>query len=174
MSVDYTSLDAAAVGEAIAALSESAAFRALVGAATPTAALARIIESDGGADPDGDECALAVDGTRIELRVGEVQVAHAAVHQTRTASEPIAMGCLRYSGDVTIDLVMPSQSGDTPAEGFRRARNRTGSIRDELWQAARSRFCTVNVDVDGPALEPTTGARGDCYGATLTLHWSRP
>ena len=170
MTVGYTSYESAAIGFAIAMLTGSATFQSLVGATTATAALARVVEFDGG-DPKevGSTKAIAADGSTFLITPPYAQVAS----QKFPADSSQALGWTKRMGEISIALVLPAMAADTPPERIRRALNTLGAIRLEI----EAQFGQVgklgsgDVSLELLPLPDDTGALRGTTAGTITISW---
>ncbi len=169
MTVAYTSYKASATFAALTMLSGSTTFRTLVGAASPTLALAKIVEEWGGTPKlaGGQGKAIAADNSAFTatppygiVRVPEIQ------------TELIGVGFYRYHGEVEILLFQARKlTSETPPESMRRASNIADAIRDEINAqfGATSCFATGSCSIIGPGLPDDAGADADSIQAHLTI-----
>ncbi|MES2340003.1 MAG: hypothetical protein V4537_18065 [Pseudomonadota bacterium] len=169
MTVAYTSYKASATFAALTMLSGSATFRTLVGAATPTLALAKIVEEWGGTPKlaGGEGKAIASDNSAFTATPP-----YAIVRVPEIQTELIGVGFYRYHGEVDI-LVFQARklTGETPPESMRRATNIADAIRDEITAqfGATSCFATGSCSIIGPGLPDDAGADADALQAHLTI-----
>lgn len=169
--VTPTSYEAKAVANGIAMLSRSATFQTLVGLATPTLALGRIIESWGGnpARTSSRAQATATNGENFTLAAP-----FAIVHQSEMTTELAGVASYDYTGTISIRLHLARQSGSEAApDTFVRGRNVLGNIRAELEALFGSDGCLANgaIRSEGPFLPEETGAEGDDLTAELFIDW---
>lgn len=160
MTVTYDSHEAGALDLVIKALADSATWRGLQtpAATTTTEGKGRVVESDGGFEPDEGQEVVNVLGTTIV--VGSPL---AVVHGDEWQAEERALGVERRTGKVKVRLYLPKTAGDKAPEQHRRARNQAGAIRSEM--AARFRtagyLACGSASLNGPYIEDDTGAWRD-------------
>lgn len=131
MPVTADSYEAKAIEIAANMLAASASFRAAVGAATAAAAKAFIVETNSGAEVDGETgIGKAMDGSDIDL----VEPPYAILGlEPGLDVDAGAVGYPDYTINVLLRLVMPrTATGQTPAESARAAWNLTGAVRAEM------------------------------------------
>ncbi len=169
MTVSYTSYKASATLAAITMVAGSATFRTLVSAATPTLALAKIVEEWGGTPKlaGGREKAIASDNSAFTATPP-----YAIVHLPSLDVERIGIAVYRYHGSVDVVLIMPRRvSTETPPESMRRATNTADAIRDEILAQFGTTGCFAvgTCEIIGPGLADETGADSDALQALLTI-----
>lgn len=170
MTVSYTSYEAKVIEAAITMLADSTTFRTMVGAASPTEAKSKIIETDGG-DPSesGQGKATACDGTTFTVKGSS----YAQVACMSFPTDSPVLGWTKRDGEVMIGLIMLETAGDKPPERMRRAANVFGAIRDEI-EAQAGGVGVLNAIpslVIRPLPDLTSGKRATLQ-ATITIPWS--
>ncbi|MBA3685240.1 MAG: hypothetical protein H0W72_08370 [Planctomycetes bacterium] len=162
MTVDYTSDEARTIELWIAMLAGSATWKALVGAGTAATAKARILESDGGSNPELDGVATNVLGEQIEITASPF-LAFALVHADEFPAEERALNCERRTGEIRTRVYCPIVSDDTAPERFRRTRNSAGLIRSECRALFGTTGCLMrgSITLAGPWLPDDTGWLAD-------------
>jgi hypothetical protein len=154
---------------AITMLAGSATFRTLVGAATPTLALAKIVEEWGGTPKlaGGQGKAIACDNSAFTATPP-----YAIVRVPEIQTELIGVGFYRYHGEVGILIFQARKlTGETPPESMRRAANIADGDprRDPAQFGATGCFATASCSIIGPGLPDDAGADADALQAHLTI-----
>lgn len=146
---------AAAVSLGVTTLTNCAAFRTLVGAANPTAALAFVVKTWSGA-PENNSGTLgagkAADGTSITLGTPP----YAVIGMTGLQKDPGGVGNWDISGTVEIRLYLPKVStGEAPAVAAARAMTTAGTIAEQIEAqvGASTGFADADVQLDGPYMD---------------------
>jgi hypothetical protein len=169
---DYTSFEAQAIQAAITMLSGSATFRTLVGAADAAAALASIIEHDGGSplDNGADGIAKSCNGTAITLATAPFAI---LVQGEIDADADQAYGWQRLSGKIDVWIHVPTITGLAIQERTRRAWNLSGAIREEMRAQIGSTGCLALCAITAGTmpLPDDVGAEAGGIAAHLTIDW---
>ena len=165
------------LGAAVDCVAGSATFQAATGAADATAALASIVEADGG--PLTGSGPLTADGTPIDLQVATcwALVVDSLLPQTR-----VALATTTVAARVPIELwlrptvAVLGADHEIPAQRLRWVRNVGAAVAAEVQDAARGTFgpsavCDL-VRLSIP--EPEADAFPWWYRATLALDWRSP
>lgn len=169
MTVAYTSYKASATLAAITMVAGSSTFRTLVSAATPTLALAKIVEEWGGTPKlaGGKDKAIASDNSAFTS-----SPPFAIVRLPSLDVERIGVAVYRYHGVVDVVLIMPRfATGETPPESLRRATNTADGIRADILAQFGTTGCFAvgTCEIVGPGLADETGADHDALQALLTI-----
>lgn len=159
MPVTSDSYEAKVSEAAVNLLAGCATWQTLTSTANATAAKAYIVEDWSGNEDAGNSTTLkAVDGSTIN----DAGI-WAYVRVLGTQTEQRAFNTWGRSGSVLFFISLPIQSGDTPPEVVRRARNAQGSLRANMETAigGGSTFCWA--DFTTPELsiaDDTASSRG--------------
>lgn len=176
-----TSYEALVYDRAISTLANSATFRALVGAATPTLARGRIIEYDGGrqakaAGTRDAPQAVASDGSTFDL-----VLAHAVVRCGAFPTTDPAVAYQARTGQVEILVVIPDDTVDAdnlvPPWRYRRFLNLAGAIRAEIAAQTGSStglaLAAVSLEPE-PLADDTGGLLAKAAIARILIDWRSP
>jgi hypothetical protein len=171
MPTTYDSYESKVIEYALAMLINSAQFRLMVGAATPTDAKSFVVESWGG-DPGrttGKNKFIASDNAQKNA-----VPPYALITENNIDPQLNGISSIDYNGQVVIQLVMPRKlTGETPPESMRRARNVLGIIRDEIQAqfGTTGRLATGAAISAGPFIPEDSGADGDALLAEILINW---
>ena len=170
MPVTSDSYDAKVSEAVVNLVAGSAAFRTMVSAANPTAALSFIVEDWSGIDDDAPSGApKASNGTTLVITNG-----YAVVRVSELLTERRALGTFGRSGTVDVAIMVPTTAADTPAENFRRARNAQGTIREQIQAQIGGATTLLWADVRADPIQQmddTTAMRG-FYFCPIIIDWS--
>lgn len=174
MSVPYTSYQAAVLQYAIAMLSNSPTFIALI----PNGSVAGdiIVESVGGYASAGLVPTQAVSITGKTILVTGGSTPFAVVHEDAFEVEEVGLHSYSHSGIVNVQAYSPLVAGDGPADSMRRVRNIGGGIAEDI----NSLFGPAGYFSGGHCVlkqhmlfDPTTDFAGYGY-SLLQISWRSP
>jgi hypothetical protein len=168
----YTSIEAQAVHCAITMLAGSATFRTLVGAADAAAALASIIEHDGGSplDNGADGIATSCNGTAITLATASF----ALVVQTDVVADADQQyGWQFLSGKIEVLIHVPAIPGLLVHQRTRYAWTLSSAIQEELRAQIGAPGCLAlcGIAASTHPLPDDVGAESGGIAARLAIDW---